>query len=92
MLQQTDQNLARTKTKTSGLDSVLGLARVKVAKSAYEMGVKNITGIIQPDVSKENRIPREQEEERIVQGCLGIDVAGLHVSLLLFRQSNSRRF
>lgn len=54
--------------------------------------MKNISRIIQPDVSKENRIPREQEEERIVQGCLGIDVAGAHVSFSLFQQSDSHRF
>lgn len=66
---------------------------MKVAKSGLrDGGGGGITGIIRPDVSKENRIPREQEEERIVQGCLGIDAAGLHVPLSLFRQSNSHRF
>lgn len=81
MLQQTDQNLARPKTKISILDPVLGLAGVKVAKSGLRDGGKYHRN--NSARCEENRISREQEEERIVQGCLGIDAVGLHASLLL---------
>lgn len=80
----------KNQNKNGGLDVVLEFPCVQEATTS--LWQRKITVIIQPDVSKTNKTPCEQEEEKLVQGYLRIDVALLQVSLLRLRQQLSHRF
>lgn len=81
---------SKKRNKNLGLDVVLEFPRVQEATTSQWH--RKITVIIQPDVFKANKTPCEQEEEELMQGCLGTDVIFLQISLSCLRQQDSHRF